>query len=166
MLIQQNGELFALKILRDFKLIYVHGKGMSLFANQNFKKNDKIIPITYEFVRTIDKATPESIQIDNNKFVDTKRLQADDFINHSCDPNARIDFKKLIFIALRDIHKNEEITYNYLTTEYDLVIDKLDFICKCGSKKCFKYIKGFKFLTHKQKKLLQSRLSPFLRNVS
>jgi hypothetical protein len=64
------------------------------------------------------------------------------------------------FVALRNIKKGEEITYNYLTTEYDLVRDNLDFDCKCGSKNG--RIKGFKFLTKSQKLKLKPLLSILL----
>ena len=162
MLIKQDGDQYDLKIPKDFNLVYVHGKGLSLFANKTFEKGKRIIPMKYDFIKTIDEATPESVQIDDNKFVDTKRLQIEDFINHSCDPSAKIDFDRLVFVAIKDIQKDEEITFNYLTTEYDLVVDKLDFVCKCGSKNCLQHIKGFKFLSSEQKESLRPYLSPFL----
>ena len=74
-----------------------------------------------------------------------------------------MDLKEMNYTAIKDIKKGEEITYNYLTTEFDLVRDNLDFNCLCKSKNCLKHIKGFKFLTEKQKLKLKPLLSPFLR---
>jgi len=60
-------------------------------------------------------------------------------INHSCNPNCEAeneDGKRIWIVALRDIKKGEEITYNY---GYD--IDNYeDHPCKCGSENCVGYI--------------------------
>ena len=60
------------------------------------------------------------------------------YINHSCEPNCEVDIieEKIWIIALRNIKKGEELSYNY---EYDLDVC-LDHPCKCGSKKCAGYI--------------------------
>ncbi|CAF1511896.1 unnamed protein product [Adineta ricciae] len=46
------------------------------------------------------------------------------FINHSCDPNCLIidaeDRSESVFIALRDIQPNDEITVDYCLAEYDV----------------------------------------------
>jgi uncharacterized protein len=62
------------------------------------------------------------------------------YINHSCDPNAEPDIirGKIWIIALKDIEKGEEITYDY---GYDLDSWE-DHPCKCGSKNCLGYIVG------------------------
>lgn len=82
------------------------------------------------------------------------------FLNHSCEPNSYIDFNKLCLRALRDIEKGEEIRYNYMTTEYVL---HEKFICDCGSRQCYKNVKGFKYLSRDQKLKLKPYLSPYLR---
>ena len=60
-------------------------------------------------------------------------------INHSCDPNCETDIikGKIWIIALRDIKKGEELSYDY-GFEFDR--DYRDHPCKCGSKKCVGYI--------------------------
>ncbi|PIR96993.1 MAG: hypothetical protein COT91_03660 [Candidatus Doudnabacteria bacterium CG10_big_fil_rev_8_21_14_0_10_41_10] len=70
--------------------------------------------------------------------------------------------KKMEFKALERIPKNKEIIYNYLTTEYDMRVFRTDFECKCGSKKFFKRIKGFKYLSKYKKNLLKFLFSPYL----
>jgi SET domain-containing protein len=54
------------------------------------------------------------------------------YINHSCEPNAYMrgaPGNKIIFFALRDIKKGEEITINYRDPEHP---EK----CRCGARKC------------------------------
>jgi hypothetical protein len=75
----------------------------------------------------------------------------DGFMNHSCDPNTfssqtRKTNKYNIFeydqIAIKDIEIGDEINCNYLLFDYEC--DGHCFLCECGSKKCFKFISGFK----------------------
>lgn len=59
---------------------------------------------------------------------------------------------ELTFRALRNISPNEEITFNYLTTESEMAAA---FNCICGSANCFGFIQGRNFLSPAQ----ASRLS-------
>jgi SET domain-containing protein len=64
-----------------------------------------------------------------------------DFFNHSCEPNS--GFKgQLFLVAMRDITKNEEITFDYAMVVSESVGS--DFVfemeCKCGSGNCRKKI--------------------------
>jgi len=148
-------------IPKHLKSIKLKAKGRTLRANRDFKKGEIILPLK-GITRKCSESTPDAVQIDDDKFIDSDHRYVEDHINHSCDPSVKIDFNTMNFVALRDIKKCEEITYNYLTTEYDLVRDGLDFDCKCDSKNCLKRIKGFKFLTKTQKLKLKPLLSPFL----
>ena len=58
------------------------------------------------------------------------------YVNHSCDANARLDIlDKPLLLAKRDIHKNEEITVDYNETEKD----GKNVPCTCKTKNCKKY---------------------------
>lgn len=72
--------------------------------------------------------------IDGNVPWNTARL-----INHSCDPNCETDIikGKIWIIALRDIKKGEELSYDY---GFQFDRDYRDHPCKCGSQKCVGYI--------------------------
>lgn len=64
-----------------------------------------------------------------------------DFFNHSCEPNSGL--KGQMFLeAMRDITKNEEITFDYAMVVSESVGS--DFVfemeCKCGSSNCRKKI--------------------------
>ena len=53
-------------------------------------------------------------------------------INHSCEPNCKYQKKdgKIWIVALRNIKKGEELTYDYEESE------KGTYPCHCGAKKC------------------------------
>ena len=60
------------------------------------------------------------------------------YINHSCDFNCETDVIKgrIWIIAMRDIKKGEEVSYNY-GYDYDAYEDHP---CRCGSPRCIGYI--------------------------
>ncbi len=87
----------------------------------------------------------------------------DDNLNHSCNPNCYIDFENLNLIALKDIKKGDELSFNYNTSEYDLIDQGCSFECRCGSENCIKEIKGFKFLSEGEKKEIIEFASPYIK---
>ncbi len=134
--------------------------GLGVFADERIKKDE----IIFEFKgEKVNISSRHSLQIDYDVWLGPSG-DVDDYINHSCDPNAYVEFKdgRLYLIALRDIEIGEEITFNYLTTEYDLNDNEV-FICNCKSHNCYKVIKGFKHLSLNEKLKLKDYLSPFLK---
>jgi hypothetical protein len=101
--------------------------------------------------RVSTRATKYSVQLSSYKHIDFPpvRKPNDDldyawqYLNHSCEPNGYVNAVELSFCALRNIRKGEEITFNYLTTEYELAAP---FRCGCQSANCFGFIRGNKFL--------------------
>ena len=65
-------------------------------------------------------------------------LDSDDYLNHSCSPNVGVK-GNIVFVAMRDIGKNEELTYDYAMTDND---PGVYFKCNCGAKNCRKLITG------------------------
>lgn len=69
--------------------------------------------------------------------------------NHSCDPNAGLTWSNeglpIHLVAIRDIAKGEEVTFDYSTDteEWDPV---LGFECCCASEKCRRRIRNFSTL--------------------
>lgn len=64
-------------------------------------------------------------------------------INHSCDPNTGVrnnDLGGYDFVALREIAPNEEITFDYGTTEYVSIAVSH---CLCGTARCRGLSGGF-----------------------
>ena len=48
--------------------------------------------------------------------------------------------KSYNFIARRDIKTNEQVNFDYETTEYDFYLN-----CSCGSTNCRKTLKGYRY---------------------
>ena len=126
----------------------IYGKG--LFTKNDIKKGEiitilrgKVLTgIKYEYDFTED--AKKWIQIDKLNWL---KSRAGSFLNHSCNPNASISGRKIV--ALRNIKKDEEITYDYDTRDWDEWGWQLK--CKCGSKNCRKIIRGYKHLPQKLK---------------
>ena len=62
----------------------------------------------------------------------------------------------------RDIKKGEDITFDYTTTEYEMA---RAFKCLCGVANCLGEVKGFKFLSPKEKVRREKELSPVMRKL-
>lgn len=55
------------------------------------------------------------------------------YTNHSCDPSAFVDKSSGYLFSAREIAVDEEITFDYLTTETRI---KANFQCNCGATNC------------------------------
>jgi hypothetical protein len=64
-------------------------------------------------------------------------------INHSCNPNVFFDTTNMQLVALKQIEANEEFTFFYPSTEWEMT---QSFNCFCGSNNCLRTIKGAKFI--------------------
>ena len=120
-----------------------------LYAATNIKKDIKIIEYKGRIITV--KETEINPKFDNDKaiylFNLNKKYDLDgDFkyntarlINHSCDPNCEVDGTglKLWIYSIKDIKKNEELTYDY---GFSFDKDYKDFPCRCGAKKCVGFI--------------------------
>ncbi len=69
---------------------------------------------------------------------DPENPSADWLVNHSCDPNA-VQMSVDDLVAWRNIAADEEITYDYATTEEN---PNWEMDCSCGSAHCRKVITG------------------------
>ncbi|MAJ86009.1 MAG: SET domain-containing protein-lysine N-methyltransferase [Candidatus Pelagibacter sp.] len=122
---------------------------LGLYANTDIKNGTKIIQYKGKIITV--KETEINPKYDNDKaiylFNINKRYDLDgDFkfntarlINHSCDPNCEVDGigYKLWVYAIKDIKKDEELTYDY---GFSFDKDFKNYKCNCKSKKCCGYI--------------------------
>jgi SET domain-containing protein len=139
-----------------------NGKGKGLFAKSPFRKGQQILKMRCNIaLRPHVEASLNSIQIDDDTYIDVDKQQIWQYVNHSCFPNTRLDLNTLSFITIKNIVVGDEITYHYCTTEFDLVAKNEAFECKCGFINCLKIIKGFKYLTKEQKENLCPLLIPY-----
>lgn len=150
----------------------ISGKG--LFATCKIKKGERICFMEGDFM-DIDEMIA---RVDYNIERGSDPLGVDDEVyidlyepfrscNHSCEPNSYIKGKNEL-IALKDINKDEEITFDYSTTMNDnkKKIEQSGGIlwtmkCKCGNKNCRKTIEQFHNLPTKVKKhYIKNKLAP------
>ena len=136
-----------MKKLYKIKKSKIDNRG--LYAATNIKKDTKIIEYKGKIITV--KETETNPKFDNDKaiylFNLNKKYDLDgDFkfntarlINHSCDPNCEVDGVglKLWIYSIKDIKKNDELTYDY---GFSFDKDYKDFPCRCGAKKCVGYI--------------------------
>lgn len=121
-----------------------------VFAKRNIKKGKRLAIfggdiMLIDEIGDLDERVQEYPMQIEERFVLGSRIAPEpeeaDFFNHSCDPNS--GFKGQIFlVAIRDIKKDEEITFDYamLVSESmgsDIVFEME---CKCGSRNCRKQI--------------------------
>lgn len=83
-----------------------------------------------------------TVQVDIGKHI-TLQPEFLQYINHSCDPNVFFDTTSMQLVALKPIMENEEMTFFYPSTEWDM---RQPFSCYCGSTKCLGEIKGAAYL--------------------
>ena len=87
-----------------------------------------------------------SVQIDTDKHIhlSPEYLQ---YINHSCNPNIFFDTHKGQITAIKNINENEEITFFYPSTEWQMT---QVFTCFCGNCNCLGTIAGAASLSKEQ----------------
>lgn len=139
--------------------------GRGVFANRDFKDGETIFEFHGNFYTYEELPTPYNevkdhyVQIDENLYMGPSG-DLDDFFNHSCEPNSglKINGKKVFLIAIKDIKKDNEITWDYSTT-MDEANWEMD--CNCDSKNCRGRIRDFKYLSPNiQKKYLDLGIVP------
>jgi SET domain-containing protein len=135
-----------------------NGKGV--YVKKHIKKGQLVISLAQSgTISSNVNASKKAIQIDADLYLDPKH-HVWGFLNHSCEPNTMFDSENFQIFAIRDIMAGEEITYNYCTTEFDLLAKNEHFSCRCGSKNCIGTISGFKHLPQE----LKVQLKPYLAN--
>jgi hypothetical protein len=119
----------------DLRVISSEQRGFALVANKAFKANEAIIDLN-QFSVT-NTPTYQTIQINDKQHLDDLDYLA--YMNHSCDPNVRIDTNDMFCYILKDVAAGEELTFFYPSTEWSMA---QAFNCQCGSSQCLGEIKG------------------------
>ncbi|MFH0713194.1 MAG: SET domain-containing protein [Candidatus Micrarchaeota archaeon] len=140
-----------------------NGKGA--FATRLFKAEEEILEFKGKLFSYSELPVPYNSVEDHFVQVGPKLYLGpsggiDDFVNHSCDPNAGLRFlgRKFVLVAIRDITAGEEVTFDYSTTMDE---DEWELQCNCGSKKCRRVIRDFKYLPREiQKKYISAKVVP------
>jgi len=137
-----------------------HGKGV--FASEPIGKDEPIIvfggPLLH---RSEVNFNDYHLQVGEDLYLGVSG-QADDFINHSCDPNSGFS-DGLTLVAVRDIARDEEITWDYSSA-----IDEADFDgfpCACSASTCRAKVTSFRHLSRDIQLRLRPWLLPYLRDT-
>lgn len=88
--------------------------------------------------------TYQTVQIEHSKHIRNRLL---DCVNHSCSPNSVFNINNLVFVALKNIYRGDEITFFYPGSEIKLV---RPFLCQCAEENCLGYIIGGFYLSKEQ----------------
>ncbi|KEG07832.1 hypothetical protein DQ04_08701000 [Trypanosoma grayi] len=145
-------------------LIEVHNgeTGMEVFAAVNISAGTRFMTIKGT---CLTFPTAGTIQLEEGKHLILSG--GAQFLTHSCDPNIRICVdavnNTIEFEALRDIESGELVTFNYVTTEWEL---RSSFQCLCRSPNCLQKIRGFRFLSNAQRLALQGQVTPAIRQMA
>tara|TARA_Y100001970_G_C14045642_1_gene756175 strand:+ start:292 stop:783 length:492 start_codon:yes stop_codon:yes gene_type:complete len=134
----------------------IHGTGV--FADQNIKKNTKIIEYIGEkvlrsegnkrsekrlkkYLNSVETGSVYIFEVNSKYDIDGSPLyNKARYINHSCNPNCEVDIEKgrIWISSIKDIKRGDELSYDY-GFEFD-EDDFMDHKCNCGSKKCIGFV--------------------------
>lgn len=125
------------------------GCGWGVYAGKKFVRREKVLTfgravLTYDEIDDWSYEDQRCIQIGEKIYLGPSGGY-DDYVNHSCEPTSglRIVKRKVSLIAIRNIEKDEEITFDYSTCMDE---DHWQMDCNCGSPSCRGRIRDFKYL--------------------
>lgn len=140
-------------------------RGKGIFALRNIKKGEVVLKRTGKIlcVNSI-KNIPKHIQdhwfpIGKKKYLLSNSPAK--YLNHSCNPNAGIKNNKNL-VAMCDIHKGEEITYDYSMVG----VDDWTMKCRCGEPNCRKVIGKYKDLDRATKLKYSKYVPKWVKDLS
>lgn len=121
----------------------IHGQGVH--AGFSFATGDVIHRMSGKHVfRSRPQSEPNYIGIAPNVWIDPD--PPFDTVNHSCNPNAAFG-RGFDLVALREIAADEEVTFDYSTTEAD---PEWQLSCVCGADVCRKTLYAIQISFHDQ----------------
>jgi SET domain-containing protein len=149
--------------MKNSKVVVKNTKkmGRAVFARVKIKKGTVVAvfdgPVfDYDYEHWSKDLLDHTIQFEKRKWRDSNGLAR--FINHSCEPNCGI--KNLFeIVAMRDILKGEQITFDYEMTEKS---SWWRMRCKCGSTHCRKLIGNYSNLPRAIRKKYAGYISDWL----
>ncbi|GAI57134.1 unnamed protein product [marine sediment metagenome] len=103
-----------------------------IFTLEDIKKGKEFYKIPTN--KILDYNHPKAVKVGPKKYIWDERVL--NYVNHSCKPNSKVDIKKLVLIAIKDIKTGEEITCDYEKTDPN----GFKFICNCKNEECRKII--------------------------
>ena len=122
-------------------------EGRGLYAKESISEGE-ILVVKGGYVMTRDQRDvveerlgPAEIQITEDLYIgpaaEEEREGGMMHLNHSCEPNLGLQ-GQIVFVALRDIDVDEELTFDYAMTDDETY----EMTCSCGSRNCRGGISG------------------------
>lgn len=117
-------------------------KGWGVYAARDIPKDEIILEFNGPYVKIESlEGIPREVQdhlfnIGLGEYLIVRKPGV--YTNHSCEPNAGI-VRDVLLVAMRDIEKDEEITFDYST----ITADGWTLECLCGSSSCRKIIGNY-----------------------
>jgi hypothetical protein len=129
----------------SYSVINAHNKGCGVFANRDYPAGALILYFNGALI-PVEQITDFThyIQIAPSLFIGPSG-QADDYVNHSCDPNCAVYFENnsMVLKTIKKVRQGQEITFDYGTIQFS---EPTTFHCSCGSRKCRGVISNFYML--------------------
>jgi len=133
-----------------------HGRGWGVRTLEKIKAGQKVIEYIGEWIEDqaiadarLEAAYMYEVMVEGKSYTIDTFLYSNlsRFVNHSCKPNTAFmlegepDNMHLNLIAVRNIKKNEEITFDYANDTCGRHGGRVESIaCHCGAENCCKYI--------------------------
>ena len=149
------------------ELIYVKetpDRGFGVFAVRDIRKDEIIAEFKGPSVK-IEKLEGIPREVQDHLFnvgLDEYLIAREPAVrtNHSCDPNAGI-IRNVLLVAMRNIKKDEEITFDYSI----IIADDWTLKCSCGSLSCRKIIGRYSDLPDELKKKYEKYTPAWIQNA-
>ncbi len=125
-----------------YSIIDSPGRGRGVITNRVYKAGEFVMNFTGRKTH-ISEITDFThfLQIAPEFFISPSG-NADDYVNHSCDPNCALYFENdgLVLKAIHNIPVGEELSFDYGTIMFS---EPTAFECACGTAKCRGHIGNF-----------------------
>lgn len=122
----------------DFLHPFERGGVRGLRTSRGFRGGERVCGIPA--LARLDRPSRYTVQVAEDAHVEVGLLTV---LNHSCDPNVRLDTGRMEVVAARDIEPGDELAYFYPATEWDMAEP---FECDCGAAECLGVVRGAKHL--------------------
>lgn len=123
----------------------IKGMGKGIFSQESMSEGERLAIFGGHVMLISDEPTlcethsDFALQIDESFVIGplfAHQLEAAEFFNHSCDPNAGIK-GQIFLVAMRDIEPEEEITFDYAMVLHAAQgCPRYEFACSCNSPDC------------------------------
>jgi len=119
----------------------IHGEGV--FARRDIRKGEPVLECGGRLVSG-DELPPgmRAMQLGDDAYLveEPGNPRADDYLNHSCEPNIGFLAGDCVLYALREIGSGEELLFDYSTTMGER---GWSLPCRCGTPSCRGEIRSF-----------------------